>query len=84
MLWIGICRRVRLSEHLGPEHARVANLGPRSLPVVQPRVPAEDLHRRLRVRVVRRLEAELGDADPQEEGLEQADQVGLHGLCHRA
>lgn len=42
-------------EHLRTEHAAVANLRP----LLEVRVVAEDLHRRLRVRVVRGLETNL-------------------------
>lgn len=59
------------AQHLGAEHTRVADLRP----LVQVRVEREDLHARLRVRVVRRLEAHLGDADLLEERLDHANEV---------
>ena len=45
---------------------------------------SEDLHGRLGVWVVGRLEAQLGDADLLEEGLDGADQVtqGQVAVCH--
>jgi hypothetical protein len=52
-------------EHLRTEHAGVADLDP----LVQTLVPVEDLHGRLRVRIVRGLEADVVHAQLGEESL---------------
>ena len=59
-------------EHLGAEHAAVADLDP----LLEASVVAEDLHGGLRVGVVGGLEAELLDADAAEELLEHVHHVG--------
>ena len=58
-------------KHLRPEHAAVADFGP----LLELRVVPEDLHRGLRVRVVRRLEAHSCNANLLEEGPDCAYQV---------
>jgi len=55
-------------EHLWSEHATVADLDP----TLELWVEGKDLERRLGVRVIRRLEAQLLDAHLVEEGLHEA------------
>mmetsp|Transcript_22505 Transcript_22505/g.36015 ORF Transcript_22505/g.36015 Transcript_22505/m.36015 type:complete len:502 (+) Transcript_22505:251-1756(+) len=68
-------------QHLWSEHARVSDLGP----ALQVRVIAEDLHARLCVRVVGRLEAQICDANLRKEGLDHPNEVGQRQVpvCHQ-
>ena len=59
------------AQHLGAEHAGVAHLHP----LAQLLAVGEDLHRRLRVGVEGRLEAQLGQAQATEEQVQRAYQV---------
>lgn len=58
-------------EHLGAEHARVANLDPLGEALVE----AKDLHRGLGVGVVGGLEAQVEDAEFCEKGLEEGHEA---------
>src|SRR5690606_17858723 len=64
-------RQAHALQHLRSEHARVANLNPLS----KASVKTENLHRRLSVRVVRGLEAQVVYAHLGEEGAHEANQI---------
>ncbi|KAJ8577492.1 hypothetical protein ON010_g1712 [Phytophthora cinnamomi] len=66
-----VLRQAHGAQHLRTEHTRVTDLSP----LLQIGVEGEDLHAGLRVRVVRRLEAHLRDADLEEKGLDNTDEV---------
>ena len=65
-----IRRQAHRLQHLGSEHAAVANLDP----LVQSFVEAKDLHARFRIRVVGGLEAQSVDAHFREEDFHEADE----------
>ena len=66
-----IRRQAHRLQHLGSEHAAIANLDP----LIQSLMEAEDLHARFRIGIVSGLEAQVADTHFREEDLHEADEA---------
>ena len=66
-----IGRQAHRLQHLGSEHAAIANLDP----LIQSLMEAEDLHAGFRIRVVSGFEAQIVDTHFREEDFHEADEA---------